>query len=59
LAYERELLQLRPLKGQLENFSENNKAHIEGNARTEYERDKLQKNITELENEHERVRTDL
>ena len=59
LNYERELLQLRPLKGQLDNFSENNKAQIESNARIEFERDKLQRNMIELQNDHERLRSDL
>jgi hypothetical protein len=50
---------LRPLKAQLENFSESNKAQIEGNARTEFERDKLQRAQTELQNDYERVRADF
>jgi len=59
LNYERELLQLRPLKGQLDNFSESNKTQIESNARIEFERDKLQRTLLELQNDHERVRSDL
>ena len=50
---------MRPLKAQLENFSESNKAQIEGNARTEFERDKLQRAQTELQNDYERVRADF
>ena len=44
LAQERELLLLRPLKTQLENFSDSNKNQIETNARIEFERNKLAKN---------------
>lgn len=40
---ERELLQLRPLKSQLDNFSENNRAQIEMNCKVEFERNKLDK----------------
>ena len=58
LNYERELLQLRPLKAQLENFSESNRAQIEGSARTEFERDKLQRAQIDLQNDYERVRAD-
>lgn len=47
LDQERELLQLRPLKNQLENFSESNKAQIEANVRAEYEKNKLQSQLIE------------
>ena len=38
---ERELLQLRPLKNQLENFSQSSQKQIEENVRNEYEKNKL------------------
>ena len=50
---------MRPLKGQLDNFSESNKTQIESNARIEFERDKLQRTLLELQNDHESVRSDL
>ena len=56
---ERELLQLRPLKAQLDNFSENNRAQIEMNCQFEFERNKLQKLNMELLNDVERMKSDL
>lgn len=58
LNQERELLMLRPLQNQLENFSEQNKSQIESNARTEFERNKLQKNLMDLRNDYDRIKSD-
>ena len=55
LNYERELLQLRPLKNQLDNFSESNRSQIESNVRNEFERNKLQKQNLDLQNEKDRL----
>ena len=51
LGLERELLQLRPLKSQLENFSLSTQKTIEENVRNEYEKNKLQSKVTELQND--------
>ena len=48
LNQERELLQLRPLQQQLENFSESNRAQIQANVRTEFEFSKAQKSLVDL-----------
>lgn len=58
LNLERELLQLRPLQSQLDSFSESNKAQIEANVRTEFERNKLQKQLMDLQNDQERNNQD-
>ena len=59
LALERELLQLRPLKSQLENFSHATQRQIEEAVRGDYERSKLQSKTTELLNERDVARGDL
>lgn len=56
---ERELLQLRPLKAQLDNFSENNRSQIEMNCKVEFERNKLEKQNMELLNDVERMKSEL
>lgn len=48
---ERELLQLRPLRSQLENFSSTTQKQIEESVRTEFERNKLQSKVQELSND--------
>ena len=58
LNQERELLMLRPLQNQLDNFSEQNRSQIESNARTEFERNKLQKNLMDLQNDYDRIKSD-
>jgi len=58
LNLERELLELRPLKTQLESFSENNKVQIETNVRSEHEKNKLTRQVVELNNEIDRHRAD-
>lgn len=59
LQLERELLQLRPLKSQLENYSLSTQKTIEDNVRNEYERNKLQNRVIELQNELEVKRGEL
>jgi chromosome segregation ATPase len=46
---ERELLELRPLKTQLKGFSESQKQVIEDATKTDFERNKLQQKVRELE----------
>ena len=58
LALERELLQLRPLKHQLENYSQATQKTIEENVRAEYDRGRLQQRVTELQNEVELAKGD-
>lgn len=58
LDQERELLSLRPLKAHLENFDSSQKSQIENNVRTEYEKQKLSKQVLELQNEIERIKSD-
>lgn len=58
LNQERELLQLRPLQQQLQNFSESNRAQIESNVKSEFERQKLQKAHLELQNDIHRMKVD-
>lgn len=58
LNQERELLQLRPLQAQLQNFSESNRAQIESNVKSEFERQKLQKSVLELQNDLQRTKVD-
>jgi hypothetical protein len=45
LNQERELLLLRPLKSQLDNFSDSNKAQIENAAKLEFDRNKLSRQV--------------
>ena len=58
LNQERELLLLRPLKNQLQTFSESNQQTIEQNVRNEFEKNKLQKELMDLQNNHDRVTAD-
>jgi|DEB0MinimDraft_12_1074336.scaffolds.fasta_scaffold06500_3 hypothetical protein len=58
LNQERELLQLRPLKDQLENFSASNKNQIEANVRSEFEKNKLQKQVLDIQNDLDRLKSD-
>lgn len=58
LEQERELLQLRPLRDQLNKFDESNRSHIEQNVKTEYEKQKLTKLVTELQNDVDRLKSD-
>jgi chromosome segregation ATPase len=46
---ERELLELRPLKNQLKGYSETQKQVIEESTKTDFERNKLQQRVRELE----------
>jgi hypothetical protein len=39
---------LRPLKSQLENFSDSNKAQIENAAKIEFDRNKLSRQVIDL-----------
>jgi len=55
---ERELLQLRPLQNQLSQFTDKNKEQISTNIKIEYEKNKLEKEIVNLQNEVERLRSE-
>jgi hypothetical protein len=57
LEQERELLQLRPLKAQLDNFGQSNRSNIEQSVKVEYEKQRLTKSVTELQNEVERTKS--
>jgi chromosome segregation ATPase len=59
LAYERELLQLRPLKSQLENFSQATQKQIEEAVRVDYDRSRLQSKLTEVQSERDLARDEL
>ena len=58
LEQERELLQLRPLRDQLNRFDASNKNYIEQNVKTEFERQKMSKQVMELQNDVERLKSD-
>lgn len=58
LEQERELLQLRPLQGQLDNYGQSNRSQIEQNVKTAYEKQKLGKQVVELSNEVDRLKAD-
>lgn len=51
-------MELRPLKQQLEEFSESNRAQIESNVKREYEINKLKKQVVDLENDNDRISAD-
>lgn len=57
LQQERELLQLRPLKAQLEQVDETNRSKIQENVQTQYERQRLSKQVVELQNEVDRLKS--
>lgn len=59
MALERELLQLRPLKSQLENYSQSTQKQIEESVRGDYERSKLQSKLNEVQNERDLAKTEL
>ena len=48
---ERELLELRPLKDSLKSYSENQQKNIEDMTRGEFEKNKLNQKVRELETE--------
>ena len=51
IAMERELLELRPLKDSLKSYSENQQKNIEDMTRGEFEKNKLNQKVRELETE--------
>ena len=59
LNQERELLQLRPLKEQLNNLDWSHKQQIEAQVKIQYENNKLQKMVTEQNNDIDRLRSEL
>jgi chromosome segregation ATPase len=58
-ALERELLQLRPLKNQLENFSQSAQKQIEESVRIEYERSKLSTALRDVTYERDQAKQEL
>jgi hypothetical protein len=58
MTQERELLQLRPLKDQLNTYSESSKEQIEANVRSEFEKNKMSKQVMDLQNDLDRFRSD-